>query len=234
MININKIVIGSALTLVIAMFAKISVAGIVTIFDDLNFVTYKSGTELSGFYHSRDGMFSCGFLFHNRDEVILKSEGGVTEVRVMTFDFVPHSPKYTYEQRDPRSDIEGTIYLDGDKVSLKTDSPHGGCQSAAGMFDSSPGERGASTYSEVRSIDAIGIFAVGKKTFLYNGAGSSRSSKYLLPGDLVVAIRRLRGYVFVRFVNPDSQIDESDSKRVATGWVRSADLVDPFPPAVKH
>ncbi len=213
----------------VLVFPRESVAGVATIFEGLNFVTYQSHDSLNGFYYARSGIFSCGFLFVDVLSSPQKNADSVNLVWVKTFDFVPHVPAYTYDKRDPRSDIDGTVYVAPGSISLKTDSPHAGCQSAAGMFDAPPGERGASVFAEVGKLPASGIFVVGKKAFFYRIENEVKTKEYLLPGSFVLATKKKKGFSFVRYVDPDSQIDDDDPKRVVSGWIRTSSLVNPFP-----
>jgi hypothetical protein len=42
---------------------QITLAGVATEYDGLNFVTYQSGDDIFGYYRAHDNAFSCEFLF---------------------------------------------------------------------------------------------------------------------------------------------------------------------------
>lgn len=71
--------------------------------------------------------------------------------------------------------------------------------------------------------------AFGKKAFFYRIENEVKTKEYLLPGSFVLATKKKKGFSFVRYVDPDSQIDDDDPKRVVSGWIRTSSLVNPFP-----
>lgn len=209
--------------------AGAALAGVATEYDEINLTTYQSGDDIFGYYLAHDDMFSCGFFFMSNSSVGVKSADGTRVLPLNTFDFVPHKNQFSYEQRDRRAEIGGTLYLHGKELALKTAKPHGGCLSAAGIFNASPGERGANQYTAIKTFDAIGIAVATRKSFFYKKSGLGRQKQYLVAGDIVTLISRRNGYSYVRFVNPDMSIDEDDPRKVTFGWLRDDDLADPFP-----
>lgn len=229
MTNINKKLFKVIASCILALTCQITIAGVATEYDELSLVTYESGDDIVGYYRAHENMFSCEFLFMANKSLGAKSSDGTDVLPMKTFDFVPYKDKFSYAQRDPRAEIDGTLYLHDKEIALKTDSPHGGCQSAAGLFNATPGERGASQYSATRQFDAVGIAVSMKKTYFYEKPGVGKRRQYILSGDLVTLISRRNGYSYARYVNPDMAIDETDSRKIVFGWLRSSDLTDPFP-----
>ena len=82
-----------------------------------------------------------------------------------------------------------------------------------------------------KKTEAIGIRALSKKSPFYKKIGLRFDSTraYLVEGDVVVVLATSSAYSYVRYANPDL----TSGGRVTTGWVRSADLVNPFPSAGK-
>jgi hypothetical protein len=229
--NSNKRYIVTAVALLVLVPAKVLFAGEITEYDNLNFITYQSGKNIKGYYRAINGIFSCQFMFMADQDLKSRDETGVVKVPIKTFDFVPHKNAYSYGARDPRSDITGELYLYKGELALKTDSPHGGCRSSAGFFGAEPGERGASRFSATKTYPSLGIGVVARKSFLYENPGNGKQRSYVTAGDYVTLIRNANGFTYVRFVNPDMQIDDDDKRKVTTGWVHSSDLMNPFPPA---
>jgi hypothetical protein len=213
----------------LALDFHIAIAGTATVYDELNLITYQSGADIVGYYSARENMFSCEFLFMTNKGFGAQSADGTDVLPMKTFDFVPHKSTFSYAQRDPRAEIDGTLYLHDEELALKTERPHGGCQSAAGLFNAAPGERGASQYSATKQFEAVGIAVSMKKTYFYERPGMGKRRQYILSGDLVTLLRRRDGYSYARYVNPDMAIDETDPRKVVFGWLRSDNLTNPFP-----
>ncbi|MDR8395032.1 hypothetical protein NE850_01665 [Paraburkholderia sp. USG1] len=233
--NSNRIFFIFITLCLIMPFCRMATAGVATTYDELNLVTYQSGQDIVGYYRAHEPPFSCEFLFMaNRDHGV-KSADGTEALQMKTFDFVPYKNTFSYAQRDPRAEIGGTLYLRDNEIALKTDHPHGGCQSAAGLFNAAPGERGGSQYSATKRFDAVGIAVSVEKSYFYEKPGIGRRRQYILPGDLVTLLSRRNGYSYARYVNPDMAIDETDSRKVVSGWLRNSDLANPFPasPAIE-
>lgn len=214
----------------ILLLSKAAISGVATEYDEINLTTYQAGDDIIGYYLAHSEAFSCGFFFMSNLKIGRKSADGTSVLPMKTFDFIPHKNQFSYAQRDPRAEIGGTLYLRGKELALKTDQPHGGCLSAAGIFNAAPGERGASQYTEAKKFDAIGIAVVARKSFLYKSAKIGRQNQYLVAGDIVTLINRRGGFSYARFVNPDMTIDEHDPRKIIFGWINDNDLVSPFPP----
>ena len=191
--NLSKFVFFVVLQLIL-FFLKSAIAGVATEYDEINLTTYQTGDEILGYYLAHSGTFPCGFFFMSNLKIGRKSADGTSVLPMKTFDFVPHKNQFSYAQRDPRAEIGGRLYLHGKELALKTDQPHGGCLSAAGIFNAAPGERGASQYIEAKKFGAIGIAVVARKSFLYKSAKISRQNQYLVAGDIVTLINRRDGF----------------------------------------
>ncbi|MEM5317848.1 hypothetical protein [Paraburkholderia sp. JHI869] len=233
--NLNKFIVFFTILCSSLSLSCETAAGVATEYDEINLTTYQSDNDFLGYYFARDGAFSCRFFFMTNLSIGVARSADETSVLPMrTFDFVPHESHFSYAQRDPRAEIGGALYLHDKEIALKTDQPHGGCLSAAGIFNAAPGERGASQYTETRKFDAIGIAVVARRSFLHRGAEVGRLGQYLEAGDIVTLINRRNGYSYVRFVNPDMSIEESAPNKITFGWIRDSDLANPFPPSPKR
>jgi hypothetical protein len=229
MTNLNKKFLKVISLLFVALACRIATAGVATTYDEMNLVTYRSGNDIVGYYRAHNDMFWCGFLFMANVGIGAKNTGKTDVLHMQTFGFVPFKNTFAYAQRDPRAEITGTLYLRGDEIAIKTDQPQGGCQSAAGLFDAEPGERGASQYSAIKRFDAMGIAVATRKTYFYDRPGAGARRQYILSGDLVTLISRRNGYSYARYVNPDMRIDETAPRKVVSGWLYSGNLMNPFP-----
>ncbi|HWT37296.1 MAG TPA: hypothetical protein VN289_13495 [Paraburkholderia sp.] len=228
--NFTNYIFRFVVTILVSIAPNFAAAGIVTIYDDLSLVVYSNDDEISGYYYARNDQFGCSFFFFS-DKTLSdsKTDGANKRLDMLTFDFPPNKLVFTYGQRDPRFDIPGELYLNGNDLTLRTSQPQPGCMSVAGLFDAAPGERGAMVYSAVNKLDAIGIRVVTKRARVYKAPTDKASKGYLLPHDIVVSLNRRGIFEYVRHVNPDMAIDGSDPQKVVTGWVRKSDLENPFP-----
>ena len=93
---------------------------------------------------------------------------------------------------------------------------------------------GAHIYRVQKEINAIGIRLVKEKSYFYDysGAEFSRRKGYLTKWNGVVVLKTRGQFSYVRFV--DARLDAASLGRVTTGWIRTADLVDPFPATANH
>ncbi|CAM2150134.1 hypothetical protein ABLT15_25300 [Paraburkholderia tropica] len=221
------------LALILSAVANFVFAGVATIYDDPGFVTYQSNNNFRGFYRGSLGMFSCGFLFFGKGDLFEPRGSENSIFKIATFMAIPNSGRFKYEQRDPRADIGGRLYVTANKIAITTDSTHGGCLGVAGFFDAPPGQRGVIEFSQENKMEATGIFVIGKRVLLFKNPDRRESIGSLLSASLVIALRRKGQSVQVRYVNPDLQIDDENPRKKIIGWVRSMDLVDPFPSPLK-
>jgi hypothetical protein len=200
-------------------------AGIIFLYDESRVVTFSNGHKIYGHYVAHNELFYCEFFF--------MSDGPVRDsdqiIPIETFDLNYRKNKYTYAQRESDSSIRGKLTRQGPIITISTEKPRGGCQSAAGLFSD-----GGLPYTEVKRMAGLGFGVANRKTFIYQNPDEIRKIGYLLAGDTVAVINRKNGYSYVRYVNPDMLIEDDDKRHITKGWVRSTDLVNPFPPLGKQ
>ncbi|WP_353556567.1 hypothetical protein [Paraburkholderia terrae] len=225
MSNLNKII--TLLSLLV--FRQLSNAGEAILFDQNNLFAFSDKGVISGFYDAENDKFSCYFLFSQQpdDKHPPPKVDTYSATRLQTF--IPGDDSLYFENRLKDYDIEGTLYRDGDEWVIRTSRPQAGCANAMGIFEFDPSDIRAETYAVSKRIPAIGIRLVNSKTSFYDLRGGQFFARkgYLTKGDGVIVFKEFRGYSYVRYVNPNS----SQEGRVTTGWVHSADLANPFPPA---
>ncbi|MFM0018220.1 hypothetical protein [Paraburkholderia azotifigens] len=214
--------IGSALGF---LFYQSAMAGIISLYDESRIITFSNGHKTYGHYAAHNELFYCEFFF--------MSDGPVHDsdktIPIQTFDLNYRKNKYTYSRRESDSSIQGALTKQGSAITITTENPRGGCQSAAGLFSD-----GGVPYTEVKRIAGLGFGVATRKTVIYINPDEIKKRGYLLAGDTVAVIKQKNNYSYVRYVNPDMLIEDDDKRHITTGWVRSTDLVDPFPPAGKQ
>ncbi|MEP9322326.1 hypothetical protein PPMP20_04185 [Paraburkholderia phymatum] len=202
------------------------------IFDSPNMIMLKDRGEVIGYYGSVEGDKNCEFFFYRAMKSSVK-EGEYSGAGINSFSFTFPPKSYRYKDRDGRFDSAGDVYSLHDQRIVRIDNPAPGCVGwAVGSFGKRPSDKDVVRYTVENKIEAIGIRAISKKSVFYKRIGSRFDSTraYLVTGDVVVVLKTSSNYSYVRYTNPDS----ASEGRVTTGWVRSADLVDPFPPANKQ
>ncbi|MBP0590014.1 hypothetical protein J8I87_09825 [Paraburkholderia sp. LEh10] len=103
-----------------------------------------------------------------------------------------------------------------------------------GTFTFDPNDFRSVSYYVQQEIPAIGIALAKRKTNFFdyqNGTYVARKG-YLAKWNAVIILQIRDQFSLVRFVNPHTNVENFG--RVTTGWVRSSDLVNPFPPASKQ
>lgn len=202
------------------------IAGTISLYDESRLVTFTNGREIYGYYSAHNELFYCSFFFVTKKNV--RDSDGEVPLEAFNIDYENH--RYTYTELDRAPFIRGVFSRKGKVVSIRTEKPQAGCQSAAGLFSGD----GGLPYTEVGEISGVGISVVNRKSFIHRSPNSVDRHGYLLPGDAVAVIERKNGYSYIRYVNPDMLIEDDDKRHISAGWVRSADLVDPFPSANKQ
>lgn len=98
------------------------------------------------------------------------------------------------------------------------------CDTAAGWnFRLDPDDPDVTKFEVVRSSEALFLRLIAKKAnLLIRKTGFALSGISLVPGDVVVVDAEESGFSKVRFLN-------AQENKVATGWVESKFLVNPFP-----
>jgi hypothetical protein len=173
------------------------------------------------------------FVFWNRVDSKATAKERFSETKILTF--VPGDKSFLFAGRDATFDIPGNLYRNEDEWSIKTSRGQAGCENATGEFmfdlDANPG---AHIYNVQKKISAIGIRLVAGKSYFYeySGGGFVKRKGYLTKWNGVVVLKTRGQFSYVRFV--DARLDAASPGRVTTGWLRTGDLVDPFPATANH
>lgn len=229
MSSLNKI-IASAFFLI---FIRHACAAEAIIFDNPNFVVIDLNGSLMGFYDARDVKSSCSFLFSQVGSAIKRAQSPYSEEKIITF--VPGSSSLVFSRRDRKFDIFGALYRRDETWFVRTDTGQAGCENALGEFVFYPRDKvGGAIFDVVERIRAKEIRLVQHQSFFYDlRAGEYVSRKtYLTRGNAVVVLKTRDKFSYVRFADP--RVNVSNPGRVTTGWIRTDDLVDPFPANAKH
>ncbi|WP_434112961.1 hypothetical protein [Paraburkholderia caffeinilytica] len=228
--NLNKVV-ALVLCLFFAQFAWGS-EGI--IFDNQALVVVNANGVLTGYYDAEDDKRSCSFLFVQvGNEVKQHAQSPYSEVRILTF--VSRVSDFTFAGRDRSFDIDGVLYKRDATWLIRTDVGQAGCENALGAFVSYPRDKvGGEIFAVQKRIPATGIRLANRKSFFYDlRAGEFVARKgYLSKRDGVIVLQTRDQFSYVRFADP--RVNVANPGRVTTGWVRTADLVNPFPPPNTH
>lgn len=201
------------------------------IFDSPDMIILKDRIGVIGHYGAVENDKNCEFFFYQTGEASARN-GGYHETDISSFSFTAPPKSYRHKDRDERFDSAGEVYNLQYQWIVRIDRPAPGCVGwAVGSFAKGPGDKDVVRYTTENRAKAVGIRVLSKKSPFYRKIGSRFDSTraYLLAGDVVVVLKTLSSYSRVRYANPDS-VSEG---RVLTGWVRTADLVNPFPPAVR-
>ncbi|MBP0593063.1 hypothetical protein J8I87_25770 [Paraburkholderia sp. LEh10] len=197
-------------------------------------IAFDASGVVTGYYNAQDKKRSCTFLFVQKGAHMEgQPEPPYSEVKILTF--APGETDLTYVDRDQFFDIAGELFRGHETWIIRTDEGQAGCENALGAFTSFPKNKvGGEIFTMENKIPAIGIRLIARKTYFHdvrNGKFLARKG-YLTKRDGVIVLRTQDQFSYVRFA--DTRIDTSSPGRVTTGWVRSADLVNPFPPLNKQ
>jgi hypothetical protein len=110
----------------------------------------------------------------------------------------------------------------------------GAGENALGAFTSYPPDKvGGEMFTVRRRIPATGIRLVNRKSFFYDLRDDKFIARkgYLTQSNGVIVLQARNQFSYVRFADP--RVNVANPGRVTTGWVHTADLVNPFPPAAK-
>lgn len=218
--------------LFVCYFSFSSMAGTALIFDSPNLLALEQGGGMVGFYAARNEKFSCDFLFFsNQDGRRHQAVIGYRETELLAF--IQSGKRMIFAQRDRDFDVSGVLYRDGDRWVLQTDVEPAGCGNAMGGFGFAPSTRSINNFYVEKRIRAVGIRTVIRKSYLHEKTATSfsRRKAYLTASDNVLVLQERDGFSYVRFSDPRSYV--ANPGAVTLGWVRSTDLVNPFPPANK-
>jgi hypothetical protein len=225
MINLNKLIVWLTVFL---LSVPATYAGEAIIFDDPALIGFRNVEAISGFYDAENQKFSCSFLFLQKGrEVKAASASGYAETKLLTF--TPSENAFEFSNRDREYDIDGNLYRRENEWIIRTATAQAGCENAMGTFTFDHNDFRATSYYVTQEIPAIGIRLVKKKSNFYDRQDGKFVARkgYLTKWNGVVILRTLDQFSFVRFVDPRTNVENAG--RVTTGWVRSADLVNPFP-----
>ncbi|MBN3813902.1 hypothetical protein [Paraburkholderia sp. Ac-20347] len=213
--------------------AQASLAGQAILFDNPGLALINEDGRLTGYYSAQGDKRSCSFLIlQTGDETKYPDDSPYTETKILTF--IPGDNSFSFENRDKAFDIGGSLYKRDETWFVRTDEGQAGCENALGSFTTfRKGKVGGGFFSEENRFFALGIRIVKRKTFLHDlrdGEFAKRRG-FLTKWNDVILIKVRGQFSFVRFVEPRTNIDAYG--QATTGWVRSADLVNPFPARTK-
>jgi len=229
MYRLNKFIRVAAIAL---LLSRVGDAAELLIFDSPNMIVLNDRRGMVGYYGSVEGNKNCEFFFYQIGESSVREEEYYgRNINSFSFAFPPKS--YRFQDRDRRFDSVGKVYDLKDQRIVRIDNPAPGCVGwAVGSFGKGPGDKDAVRYVIENKSEAVGIRALSRKSNFYKKIGQNfdRTLAYLVEGDVVVVLSALSNYSYVRYANPDS----FSEGRITTGWMRTADLVDPFPATAKQ
>jgi len=205
------------------VYSNITIAGTAAIYDDPGLATHQSGDNIEGYYYSSEGNSSCEFLFISNRKLISSKTKSTLLLPAKIF-FFSNGNNFLYSGRDKKFDTDGTLYLDGNSLALKSSKPLGG----SCMFSGDPGTRfGSMIFSLRKTFPALGIGIIKRKTFFYEEPGKHRRTGYLVQDDRIILIKKSSNFSYIKYVNPE--LDVKDHFQITTGWIRSEDIANPFP-----
>jgi len=209
-------------------------AGSAFVFDRTELLAFDEGGVVTGYYNAQGKKRSCVFLFaQNGAQMEGQPQPPYSETKILTY--VPGEAEFSYVDRNQFFDITGELFRRDETWIVRTDEGQAGCESALGSFTSFPKDKvGGEIFNVEEKISAVGIRLITRKTYLHdfrNGKFVARKA-YLAKRDGVIVIRMQDQFSYVRFT--DTRVDTPSSGRITTGWVRSADLVNPFPQSSKQ
>ncbi|MCR4467490.1 hypothetical protein [Burkholderia sp. SCN-KJ] len=212
--------------LFVASISRLSFAGEAILFNDPSLIGFRDGRAISGFYDSENEKFSCSFLFvEGGDRSSSVSVEGYVDTPLLTFVLGELSPEF--QNRNKVFDIKGILYRRDSEWVIQTEVGQAGCENATGVFAFGPKDFRSVTYHVIREVPAIGIRIVkGKAAFYDNRDGKFVARKsYLVEGDGVIVMKNQGDFSYIRYVGAGPKFEG----RVTFGWVRTRDLVNPFP-----
>jgi hypothetical protein len=226
--NSNRLV-SAFLSLCACLTYHQSIAGTAIVFNSSYLVAFEQGKRIVGFYAAENEKFSCSFLFFTTpySEKYHPEVAGYKSAEVFTF--VQSDDRLRFGERDSEFDVRGVIYSTGDQWVLQTDTEQAGCGNGTGGFSFGPSGSALNRFSIENRFPAIGLRTVIRKSYLYerNKDFFNRKPKYLTKNDNVIVLNEKSGYSYVRFFDPRFYVSKPGA--ITLGWLRSADLLNPFP-----
>jgi hypothetical protein len=159
----------------------------------------------------------------------VEEDKGYSTTKIFTF--VPGNDSFLFLNRNKTFDIPGNLYRRENEWIIKTSSGQAGCENATGTFIFDRDDSNAVTYVVRKKIPAIGIRLVKSKSYIYDYRDSKFfiRKRYLTKWNGVVVLQARDQFSYVRFADP--RTNGTSQGRITTGWIRTVDLVNPFPAA---
>ncbi|WP_128841563.1 hypothetical protein [Burkholderia catarinensis] len=200
-------------------------AGSAVLFQQPYLLAFVSSNHVSGIYSRIGENGSCYFLFYGDLDKKYPDRANYSTFKINTF--LSGDKLLDFSNRDKDYDIDGYLYKKDEGWVIRTVSPQAGCSSAQGIFSADPPDIAAKEFFTSNEIPAVGIRLVTNKSSFYALKGSEFIAKnsYLVNGDAVVVLKVRGEFSYIRYVDTGPKFDG----RVTFGWLRSKDLVDPFP-----
>jgi len=222
----------SALILLVLGIPSLCSSSELLIFDNDNLIALESNGQLYGYYGAVEKNKSCMFLFVGHSLSV--EDVGATPMieKIKTFGF--ELGKYSYIDRYKPADIDGTITITGGEWIVQTEEEPPGCGGSVGVFHSSPFNSHQFRYNVTTKISALSIRIATKKSSFFKRKNKLllKTKSYITEGDVVAVLKQEGGFSYIRYTDPD--YFTPISQRVTTGWIRTSDLEDPFPPSQKQ
>ncbi|MCW3701993.1 hypothetical protein UE99_001740 [Burkholderia cenocepacia] len=200
-------------------------AGNAVLFQQPYLLAFVNSNHVNGIYSRIGENGSCYFLFYGDLNKKYPDRGSYSAFKINTF--LSGDKLLDFSNRDKDYDIDGYLYKKDDGWVIRTVSPQAGCSSAQGIFSADPPDIAAKEFFTSNEIPAIGIRLVANKSYFYAPKGNEFIAKksYLVNGNPVVVLKMRGEFSYIRYVDTGPKFDG----RVTFGWLRSKDLVDPFP-----
>ena len=198
-------------------------AGSLIQFEEQALIGFESDGKTYGYYgaSNRRTGFSCVFLFQTFEP----AKDSLINQKILSF--------YTasnFQQRNGAMDIAGSLYQDENDWVITLEDQVGGCDAAVGWnFRLRPHDKDVKVFKGTKKTPAIGLMLASKTTSFYK----SRNGKFIpiksviTQNDLFIVLKKSGNYSYGRYVSTEVS-EVMDSPAVATGWIQSADLVNPF------
>jgi hypothetical protein len=200
-----------------ALLTNFANAGTLLKFDDNVLIAEESNGHIYGYYGfiHEINPFSCVFLFYAS-----KNKGKDNKIT----GFITDS---TYELRDKEYDSDGRIYTNerGEWIIQFDHAPDPGCLNLGSSFRETPGDDHPRRFTIEKRANILGIRMISnQKSFFYdldNNNFTARKS-YLTSTDVVIVFKEKNKFSYVQYRHVRSS-------KITNGWVKTADLKNPFP-----
>lgn len=216
----KKLLFATVLTVSGSVFA-----GSAVLFQQPYLIAFVNSNRVTGIYSRIGEAGSCYFLFYGVFGKNYPDKMDYSTFKINTF--LSGDSSLDFASRDKDYDIDGYLYKKDEGWVLRTVSPQAGCSSAQGIFSADPPDISATEFFISSEIPALGIRLVKKRSTLHELKGGEFIVKksYLVSGDAVVVLKVRGEFSYIRYVNTGPKFEG----RITFGWLRSKDLIDPFP-----